>query len=335
MVYNLFMNKTAKRIYITKTTDPYINLANENRILSDAAENDTILFLWQNANTVVIGKNQNAWKECRTQLMKDDGIHLSRRPTGGGAVFHDLGNINFSFIMGNGVYNVEKQVATVISALRGLGVEAEFSGRNDIVIRGKKISGNAFMVEKNASLHHGTLLLCSDLGKLAQYLEVSKEKIISKGIDSVASRVCNIGDVHEGITRDMLFEAMSNAFIEEYGECQICDIAGLLPGAEDMHKKLSSWEWIYGHSPKFDIILEKRFDWGGLELCLMLENGMIKNIKVYSDAMDTDIIDYISHILKDVAFDTTHMANRLLEGNTAFAMNELSDIASWFKSLKM
>ncbi|HOV70336.1 MAG TPA: lipoate--protein ligase family protein, partial [Clostridia bacterium] len=163
------------KIILTAITDPHQNLAFEEYLFETADEDTATMYLWTNASTVVIGRNQNPWRECKVELLEKDGGKLSRRTTGGGAVYHDLGNLNFSFIMSKEAYSVQRQLGVIIEAVRSLGIDAEFSGRNDILACGRKFSGNAFAVRKNGALHHGTLLINADMDMLTHYLTVSEK----------------------------------------------------------------------------------------------------------------------------------------------------------------
>ena len=174
--------------------NPYENLALEEMLLTHVPKESCILYLWQNQKTVVIGKNQNAWKECRFQELEADGGHLARRLSGGGAVFHDLGNLNFTFLIPSSDYDLSKQMSVILEAVRSLGIDAQKSGRNDVTVDGKKFSGNAFCQKGGNSYHHGTLMLRVDTQKVARYLNVSEKKLRSKGVSSVTSRVCNLCD---------------------------------------------------------------------------------------------------------------------------------------------
>ena len=181
-------------IYSAPTGDGWLNLARDGYFLENNKKGDVILYFYVNKNAVIIGRNQNAWKECSIANMDADGVQLVRRHSGGGAVFHDNGNLNFSFITDEKHYDLNRQMRVILNAVSKLGLKAELSGRNDITVDGKKFSGNAFSLAKGNRSHHGTILVNADLTKLSNYLCVSKEKMRSKGIDSVRARVCNICD---------------------------------------------------------------------------------------------------------------------------------------------
>ena len=183
---------------------PYKNLAVEEYLLLHCEPQECILYLWQNQNTVVIGRNQNAWKECKVESLEENGGHLARRLSGGGAVYHDLGNLNFTFLVSKENYSIDRQLEVIVKAVQKLGAKAEKSGRNDILIDGKKFSGNAFFDSKGYYYHHGTLLLNVDTASMSRFLNPSKAKLQSKGIDSVRSRVVNLSSLCPDITVDTI-----------------------------------------------------------------------------------------------------------------------------------
>lgn len=172
-------------VFVAKGHNPHRNLAMEALLTESMPEGEAGLMLWQNDNAVIIGAGQNAWRECDIAAMERDHVALARRPSGGGAVFHDLGNLNFSFFLPRGEYDVQRQLRVVLSAVRAFGVEAEMTGRNDLTADGRKFSGNAFRFVHDRALHHGTLLVCADMARGEKYLSVSPEKLKSKGVASV------------------------------------------------------------------------------------------------------------------------------------------------------
>ena len=177
------------RILVTDCTNPHRNLALEDALLTNLPDGQALLYLWQNKHTVVIGAGQNAWRECHTQLLESEQGTLARRSSGGCAVYHDLGNVNFSFIVPREDYDVQRQLRVVLDAVRTLGIDAEPSGRNDLTAQGRKFSGNAFRLLKHSALHHGTLLVHVDMQKLPRYLNVAPDKLKAKLYNAGASRV--------------------------------------------------------------------------------------------------------------------------------------------------
>ena len=198
-------------------TDPYENLALERHLLERVEAGACVLYLWQNENTVVIGRNQNPWAECRTALLAEEGGHLARRLSGGGAVFHDLGNLNFTFLVQKPDYDVDRQTQVLLRACRSLGVPAERSGRNDLLAQGRKFSGHAFYAHEGRCYHHGTLLVAADLERMGRYLRPSAAKLRSKGVPSVRARVANLREFLPGLGVEDMAEQLEQAFSAVYG----------------------------------------------------------------------------------------------------------------------
>ena len=301
------------KLYHSESFDPYYNLAVEEHLLETVEDGCCILYLWQNQNTVVIGRNQNAWKECRTTLLEEEGGHLARRLSGGGAVFHDLGNLNFTFLVPTADYDLDRQLEVIITACRNLGLQAIRSGRNDILAEGRKISGNAFYRNGTRSYHHGTLLVNVDMDRMSRYLHPSKAKLAAKGVDSVRSRVCNLCQLCPGLTVPMLIRQMTAAFEQVYGlraePVTASDIDDAAVRALSLRNR--SWEWNYGRQLPFTFSCEGQFDWGSLQLRLQVESGVVRAAQVYSDAMDADLADEIRSRLLGVAFGSAPLADAL------------------------
>ncbi len=324
------------RIVHTQNVDPWRNLAKEEYLLDHVEKGECILYLWQNQNTVVIGKNQNPWRECRTELLEEEGGKLARRLSGGGAVFHDLGNLNFTFVVDRQAYDLHRQLEVILSAVRKSGIPAEFSGRNDLVAGGRKFSGNAFCFRKNSAYHHGTIMVSADMDKLTRYLQVSREKMQSKGVQSVQSRVVNLSEYQPSLTIDGMVELLMESFREIYGgnppisyDEEGMDVEVL----NRLNEKYASWEWRYGESPKFDIRLETRFPWGGIEMGLNLKNGKVEKASVYSDAMDEEFIGMLPEALKGSTFHSHSLgeAVRRISGDPNHGQM-VEDIAQWLEN---
>lgn len=314
------------RLLFGTSFNPWHNLAVE-EILFGACQPGMALYLWQNRNTVVIGRNQNAWRECRLELLEADGGRLARRTTGGGAVYHDLGNLNFTFVTERAAYDLPRQLSVILSAARALGVPADFTGRNDLVTAtGTKFSGNAFRFSREVAMHHGTILVSADLEHLAKYLAPSPAKLAAKGVASVRARVCNLSEYGAHITVDAVRAAVIAAFAREYGAYESIRETDL--DAECLRKeeeKHGSWAWRVGATPAFDLTLATRFPWGGLELALSLKNGEIVGAQAWSDAMDEAFIRALPGALTGVKLAREPLAEavRRLGGTLA------SDIAAW------
>ena len=279
-------------IYEGQGHDPHYNLAVEEYLLETVGPGQCVLYLWQNQNTVVIGRNQNPWKECRTTLLEQEGGHLARRLSGGGAVFHDLGNLNFTFLVCLEDYSVPRQMEVIRSAVASLGIPAEVSGRNDILARGRKFSGNAFYKNGRQAYHHGTLLVAADMEKLGRYLHPSRAKLKAKGVESVRSRVVNLQELNPAVTVDLLKKALQEAFSNVYNlPVEALPSAWLDEAAiGQLTQRNRSWQWNYGQKLPFTFECEDRFSWGEVQAQLQIEHGIIQNAKLYSDCLEEDMI---------------------------------------------
>ena len=309
------------KLYEGNSFDPYLNLATEQYLMETVEEDACILFLWQNQNTVVIGKNQNAWKECRTALLSEEGGFLARRLSGGGAVFHDLGNLNFTFLMSQAEYDLDRQFSVIAEAVSMLGLSAERSGRNDVLAEGRKFSGNAFYKNGKQAYHHGTLLVNVDMEKLGRYLNPSKAKLQAKGVDSVRSRVVNLTELNPHITIDTMKEAMSKAFAKVYDKPMtvLSDRDFDHAAIEALRQRNASWEWNYGQKHSFSFECEDRFPWGGIQISLQVENGLVIGAKVYSDAMDWSFVPQLEQAMMGARFTAGDLAGRARKLDIEFA----------------
>ena len=303
----------------SRLTDPHHNLALEETLLN-AAEDCVILYLWQNQNTVVIGRNQNPWKECRTALLEQEGGHLARRLSGGGAVFHDLGNLNFTFLMPQPLYDLDRQLEVICTAVRSFGIDAQRSGRNDILAAGRKFSGNAFYKNGKQAYHHGTILINADMEKLSRYLSPSKAKLSAKGVDSVRSRVGNLRELNPEITIDSMKSALTQAFSTVYGG-KVEKIE--LSPEEAIWERCRSWDWNYGQKLPFTAQWEERLDFGCVSIEAQVERGIIRAAKVYSDAMDWQLPQKLESALTGSRLDRAALTEKAPEFAEVFEKMEL------------
>lgn len=305
-------NNQKLKVLISDTFDPWFNLATEDWIFRDMDPEYQILFLWRNDQTVVIGRFQNPWTECNTQLMEKDNIKLARRQSGGGAVFHDLGNTNFTFMSSKASFDKNRNNQIILRALKRFNIEAVPSGRNDINVMladgERKISGSAFKETKDRSFHHGTLLINADMTKLANYLLPHPKKLQSKGITSVRSRVINLKELNSNIDHQSLSNAIIEEFFNEYQnkvEVQFLKYEDLIKETKlnEHYARLSDWNWRFGEAPSFNHQMSEYFSWGLVEVYLEVEKAMIKEAKIYSDSLHPELIELIMASLKNVAYN--------------------------------
>lgn len=285
----------------TGSVNPYYNLAFEEYILTTKTEGSYII-LWQNDNTVVIGRNQNTVEEINSAFVDEHDINVVRRNTGGGAVYHDLGNLNYSFICDAGdveTMTLERFTTPIVKALKSLGLCAEASGRNDILVNGLKVSGTAQRLYNNRVLHHGTLLFASNPNMIAGALNADPSKFISKSAKSVRSRVGNISD--------FLDNGMSIAefwtYIKGYLTDGNADVISLSDEELDCIKaleqnKYATWEWNYGHCPKYNMQNKKRWQGGTLEVQTSVEKGIINDIVFFGDFLALKDVSELTDAIK-------------------------------------
>ena len=303
----------------SRLTDPHYNLALEETLLQ-AADDAVILYLWQNQNTVVIGRNQNPWKECRTALLTEEGGHLARRLSGGGAVFHDLGNLNFTFLMPQPCYDLDRQLEVICTAVRSFGIDARRSGRNDILAAGRKFSGNAFYKNGRQAYHHGTILMDADMEKLGRYLSPSKAKLAAKGVDSVRSRVGNLRELNRSITVETMKAALTRAFSKVYGGKVEKIEASPEPALVQRYR---SWEWNYGQRLPFSAQWEERLAFGCVRIEAQVKHGIIRSARVYSDAMDWQLPARLEEALTGSRLDRAELTEKAPEFKELFEKMEL------------
>lgn len=335
------------RIFISASTDPWFNLAVEECIFRQMPANQKVLYLWRNADTVVIGRGQNPWKECNTRRMEADQVKLARRQSGGGAVFHDLGNTNFTFMAGKPGYDKSVSTAIILRALASLGINASASGRNDLIVQTeqgeRKISGSAYRETPDRGFHHGTLLLSADLSRLANYLNPDPKKLASKGIASVRSRVANLNEIRADIDHEIICEAIQHAFIAYYPSDDTAmpiveyispENMPDLPKFAEQYAIQKSWEWNFGKAPEFTHLLEQRFDWGGVELHFDVHKGHISQVKSYTDSLYPELIEAVETCLVGCIYNHAEVTQRLASLNAQFPTHstELQQFTQWLEN---
>lgn len=328
------------RLLISDSYDPWFNLAVEETIFRQMPASQRVLFLWRNADTVVIGRAQNPWKECNTARMEQDNVRLARRSSGGGAVFHDLGNTCFTFMAGKPEYDKSISTAIVTNALRQLGLNASPSGRNDLEVETeqgvRKVSGSAYRETRDRGFHHGTLLLNADLGRLADYLNPDPKKLQAKGITSVRARVANLSDLHPGLTHEQVCDSICQAFFNHYGEqvkAEHISPEALpdLPGFAATFARQSSWEWNFGQAPAFSHLLDSRFSWGGIELHFDVEKGVITRSQLFTDSLNPAPFEALATRLEGCLYrsDVLQQACEALISDFPEQREELTETAAW------
>lgn len=295
--------------------EPYFNLALEEYLLRERHEE--FFVLWRDEPCVVVGKNQNTLSEINLDYVNKNAIKVVRRQTGGGTVFHDLGNLNFTFIVNdreksfNDFYKFAKPI---IGVLEQLGIKAEFSGRNDILIEGKKISGNAQCKYKNRVMHHGTLLFSSDITNLSEALVSKPIKFSDKAVKSVSSRVTNIsGYLKDEISvlkfKDLIFKYITKnqqqAVVENLKEEEVKKVEQLVKD------KYETWQWNFGKSPKYNFSSEKKFSGGLVETRLQVEGGVIKEVRIFGDFFSKSDVKYVENALLGLKHYKEDISQRL------------------------
>ncbi|MDP2300951.1 MAG: lipoate--protein ligase [Ignavibacteria bacterium] len=293
--------------------DPYLNLALEEYCLRNVDISETYLLFYINEPSIIIGKNQNTLEEINHEYVRENNIHVVRRISGGGTVYHDHGNLNFSFITKydpKHFNNYKEFTGPVINVLHKLGVNAELSGRNDILVDGKKISGNAQFTNKDRMFSHGTLLFDSAIDNVVAALNVKIGKIESKGIKSVRSRVTNISEYMEQkmTTEEFRQTLLAGIFNGE------TEIPQLHLTEEDWQKvtvladkKYRTWDWNYGLSPKFNLQKTKRFPIGEIDIRFQVENGIIESLKIYGDFFGQKDVKEIELLLTGVKYESSEL----------------------------
>ena len=295
-------------VIISDDLNPYRNLAVEQWLVQSAAPDVVTMYLWRNRRTVVIGRHQNPFAECNLDLLNAEGGFLARRTTGGGAVFHDEGNLNFSFILPPSLYDLSRQFDVVARALKGYGLTVEFSGRNDMLCEGRKFSGNAFSKGKSGNLHHGTLLIDGDTGLMRRYLKPKEHKLLKHGVDSVRSRVVNLAELAP-VTVENVVPRLIDSFESEYGaKAEALDYGSLFcrDEVEALRRRFASEEWLTAQWRDFQASSRGVFDWGEVEVALLADSATrrIVDIKIASDSLQPAAVDYACELLKGASLET-------------------------------
>ena len=290
------------QILISNQYNPFLNRAVEEYLTEHQEEYTVTMYLWKNQRTVVIGYNQNPYSECNVKLLLDEGGRLMRRGTGGGAVYHDLGNINFSFIADKRLYDVKKQLSVIQDALLVYGLEAEISGRNDLTCQGRKFSGNAFAKGQRNNLHHGTILIKTDGAMMQRYLIVDKAKLMKNGVKSVASRVVNLSELVPELTSENIKQPLIESFEKVYGgKAEVLDFDTFINNKEvqTIMSEISSKNFLFGRWEQFKTTKKDRFAWGGIEIALKIDEAkaIITEAQIASDCLEYETIGKAEKLL--------------------------------------
>ncbi len=290
-------------------TDPRINLALEEYALRNFRTGQDFLLFYINEPSIIIGRNQNTLEEINHEYVEKNGIHVVRRMSGGGAVYHDHGNLNFSFITDYDMKNLNnfaKFTSPVIKVLKDMGLNAEMSGRNDILVDGRKISGNAQYSTTKRMFSHGTLLFDTELGEVVNALNVKMSKIQSKGHKSVRSRVANISEfLSEKMTTTDFREKLLKGLYQERDEFETYRLTeDEWKGVHELREeKYGNWNWNFGRSPKFNIQRERRFPIGEIDIRLFVEGGHIQEITIFGDFFGKESIEKLQDKLTGLRYD--------------------------------
>ena len=287
------------RLVISNQTYPFLNIAVENYLLSQPEEDVVTMYLWKNHRTVVIGQNQNPYAECHVELLESEGGHLMRRRTGGGAVYHDDGNLNFSFVAPHKLYNIQRQMSVLQKAVESYGLRTEVSGRNDVVCydregQARKFSGNAFNKAQYQHLHHGTILINGNMADIQRYLTVKPAKLQKHGVASVRSRVVNLAELAD-VTCENIVPRLVAAFEEVYsGKVEEVPFRAYadLPDVQQLCRGFEDDEWRFGRWRNFKAQRKAQFDWGGVEMELDIDeaHAVITRVVVATDCLQPDAI---------------------------------------------
>ncbi len=328
------------KVFLSDSFNPHLNLATEEWIFHNLDPSSQVLFIWRNEETVVIGRNQNPWSECNLAKMKDDFVHLARRTTGGGAVFHDLGNTNFTFLSPKESYNRDHNTAIILNALKSFGIEGFASGRNDLLIPfpdgPRKFSGSAYREKRDRAFHHGTLLLHADLTRLGNYLTPNPKKLQAKGKESVRARVANLSEIEPAIKHEAIAKALIHSFEDFYKNTAEQDMLNLsslkkIPELHTQFENLASFAWLFGNTMEFNQQMSEYLSLGFFDFQFKIVDASISDLKIFTDCLYPSLVDDLTHSLRGQPFTGATIRTQFAQAKMQFPelSQGLTEIESW------
>ncbi|XGC79720.1 lipoate--protein ligase [Bdellovibrio bacteriovorus] len=300
------------KVFLSDSLNPHLNLATEEWIFNNLEPDQHALFLWRNEDTILIGRNQNPWSECNLLRMVDDKVHLARRTTGGGAVFHDLGNTNFSFLSPKQSYNLQNNTQIIFQALEKFGVKGETSGRNDLLFRMadgyRKFSGSAYREKKDRIFHHGTLLLNTNIQRLRSYLLANPKRQRAFNLESTRARIANLSEIAKDVRHEKMVEAMIASFQRFYSssseiECLTASSLLEIPELKSQYESLTAWEWLYGNTLEFNHHIQEYLSLGAFEIQFKVRDGFVKDLRIYTNCLYPTLVEEITEALMEKPYD--------------------------------
>lgn len=328
------------KVFLSDSFNPHLNLATEEWIFHNLDPSMQVLFLWRNEETVVVGRNQNPWSECNLAKMKEDKVHLARRTTGGGAVFHDLGNTNFTFLSPKEGYRRENNIEIILNALKEFGIHGETSGRNDLLIPfpdgPRKFSGSAYREKNDRAFHHGTLLIHADLARLSNYLTPNPKKLKAKGKESVRARVANLTEIASDLNHEKIVNAVLSSFERFYGakaEIENLAMASLqkIPELNGQYRRLSSFDWLLGQTLEFNQQMDEYLSLGFFNFQFKVEDAVISDLQIFTDCLYPLLIDDLTIELKGKPFTSVTIRDTIskLKNKYADLVVSLDEMQNW------
>ena len=328
------------KVFLSDSFHPHLNLATEEWIFHNLDPSQQVLFLWRNDNTVVIGRNQNPWSECNLIQMKNENVHLARRTSGGGAVYHDLGNTNFTFLSPKESYKRENNVQIIFDALSKFGIQGEASGRNDLLLAfpdgPRKFSGSAYREKKDRAFHHGTLLINANLTRLSNFLTPNPKKLQAKGKESVRSRVANLCELNSTVNHEVVCQEIVSSFEKFYGssaEIEHLNLESLKknPELNAQYETLSSWDWLYGSTLEFTHKMDDYLELGFFDVHFLVNDCIIQDLQIFTDCLYPQLTEELRGLLLNQPYrcNTIHGAFSELLPKYENIHSGLSELEHW------